>query len=109
MVTGGYVNEEWSPARCRLGYNVQVSGPDAFVEIQRRHALPGERIETFSIASVDITWEWLSTSPDHGDPFVTLNTQGRDGRPDGGTLYLDQLRSAPEWLRTIIEKSRPKH
>ena len=112
MVTGGYVTEDWggSYPRHRTSWQVKVSGPDAYVETERRRAIPGERIQVWRLCRIDITWEWSDPNEEDapGKPFVTLHTEGRDGRPDGGKLFMDQLWRVPTWLADMITRSMPR-
>ena len=106
------VTEDWGSSwpRQRATWQVKVSGADAFVETFRKHALPGDRIRVFPLHQVDITWEWRDPNAEGapGEPFVTLHTAGRDGQPNGGKLFLDQLWRTPEWLQGIITRSMPR-
>lgn len=105
---GGYVTEEWAATQRTSKSAVNVTGADAAVETEHRHAMPGSRIQTWPLSSVEIVWSWRDDGDTLGDPFVTLRTRGRDGRPDGGKMFLEQLWRVPAWLADLIERSRPR-
>src|SRR3954471_21631556 len=104
------VTEEWQQRVHTRRDDVKISGADAFVEVERRHAQPGERIWTLPVGRVVITWTWGDPNDDAapGEPSVTLHTAGRDGRLDGGKLFLDQLWRVPEWLSVLVQRSMPR-
>jgi hypothetical protein len=105
------VTEDWGTSfpRRTSRWEVKVSGPDAYVEIPRPHAAPGHQVKVYPICKVTVTWEWSDPNADDAlVNFVTLYTADGDGRPDGGKLFLDQLREVPGWLSDIITRSMPR-
>jgi len=114
-MTTPYVTEDWGTSfpRRTSRWEVSVSGADAYVEVARPNAAPGHQVKVYPICRVVVTWTWDDPNADEAlDSFVTLHTATpsitHPARPDGGKLFLDQLRETPEWLSSIIQRSMPR-
>jgi hypothetical protein len=100
---GGGVIEHWTKTRWRADHTVTVNDPEATV-------VTGSRVHpvAYRIGQVDVAWEWSAGDhfPDLPRMVVLWTTHTRTGHLDGGRLFLGQIRETPEWLASILTRSR---